>query len=257
MLSLESAGYVCFKEETVITTGGVNNEIHFNFCLARQWAIGNGYCVTSCHNATTTLRTTTSIHPYIRIMHYQASLVLYCCMLFCEGTAFHVQPSLSVRRSTNAPANHGSTASSSNTSAATSTAGSQDVLYSSSKPVKRDTAALARRDVFAISSKAIALPLALLTQNPASSSALESRNEGLCGTGLFEHFQEWRCTTIGNILDEGVSKDLKEGDTVSIDSLMGKLGVSMDDLNSMDADSSEKDAKKVKGSKGRIKDASK
>lgn len=178
-------------------------------------------------------------------------------MLFCEGTAFHVQPSVSVRQSAKAPANHGSTcctvSSSSNTSAAT-TAGSQDILYSSSKPVNRDTAAIARRDVFAISSKAIVLSLALLTQNPASSSALESRNESLCGTGLFEHFQEWRCTTIGNILDEGVSKDLKEGDTVSIDSLMGKLGVSMDDLNSMDADS-EKDAKKMKGSKGKIKDS--
>jgi len=177
-------------------------------------------------------------------------------MQFGGGTAFHVQPSFSGRQS-KAPGNHGSSTCTahSNTSAATSTAGSQDFLYSSSKPVSReDTAALARRDVFAISSKAIALSLALLTQNPASSSALESRNESLCGTGLFEHFQEWRCTSIGNILDEGVSKDLKEVETASIDSLMGRLGVSMDDLNSMDTDS-EKDAKKVKVSKGKVKDS--
>jgi hypothetical protein len=63
---------------------------------------------------------------------------------------------------------------------------------------------------------------------PASSSsssllALESRNENLCATGLFEHFQEWRCTPIGNILDEGISKNLNDGELALTDSLLGKL----------------------------------
>ena len=39
-------------------------------------------------------------------------------------------------------------------------------------------------------SAAVLLSLVLATSTPAA--ALESRNESLCSTGLFEHFQEWR-----------------------------------------------------------------
>lgn len=39
-------------------------------------------------------------------------------------------------------------------------------------------------------SAALLLSLVIATSTPAI--ALESRNESLCSTGLFEHFQEWR-----------------------------------------------------------------
>jgi hypothetical protein len=70
---------------------------------------------------------------------------------------------------------------------------------------------------------------------PKPSEALQSKNDNLCGTGFFEHFQEYRCTTIGDISDEGLSKDMNDSDKGLTDSLMGKLGVSIDDLN-MEAD---------------------
>ncbi len=65
---------------------------------------------------------------------------------------------------------------------------------------------------------------------PKPSEALQSKNDKLCGTGLFEHFQEYRCTAIGNILDEGTSKDMNNKEVGLADSLMGKLGVTTDDL---------------------------
>jgi len=55
--------------------------------------------------------------------------------------------------------------------------------------------------------------------------SLESRNENLCATGLFEHFQEWRCTPIGNILGEGIPKALDGQQVTLTDSLITKLGL--------------------------------
>lgn len=75
-----------------------------------------------------------------------------------------------------------------------------------------------------------AMTLGLPFLDPRPSNALKPKNENLCGTGLFEHFQEYRCTPIGNILDEGVSKDLTESDAGLTDSLMGKLGISSENL---------------------------
>jgi len=90
-----------------------------------------------------------------------------------------------------------------------------------------------RRDF--LSSTLALVTVAPLISQPEPAHALQSRDEKLCGTGLFEHFQEYRCTQIGNILDEGTSKDLSSAEKGSTDSLMSKLGVSVDDLN-MDTD---------------------
>jgi len=62
----------------------------------------------------------------------------------------------------------------------------------------------------------------------APATALQKRNEALCGTGFFEHYDEFRCTPIGDISDEGTSKELSVKEADISDGLMGKLGVAMD-----------------------------
>jgi len=47
----------------------------------------------------------------------------------------------------------------------------------------------------------------------------------LCGTGFFEHFNEFRCTPIGDISDEGTVKALSAKEDGISDGLLGKLGV--------------------------------
>lgn len=54
--------------------------------------------------------------------------------------------------------------------------------------------------------------------------AVKPRNEALCNTGLFENFQEYRCTPLGNIEDEGKSKALSSQEEAAADSLLSKLG---------------------------------
>ena len=179
-------------------------------------------------------------------MHQIFSLAFLLCLLFVKQqgtTAFQMLPCRSPAASPKTKNISSSTA-----------ADADGSVGNFSKSDRREATVSTRRDMVTISINAMALSLALITQNPASSSALESRNESVCGTGLFEHFQEWRCTPIGNILDEGSPKDLKEGEVTSIDSLMGKLGVSMDDLNGMEVDS-EKDGKKRKGPKEKSKES--
>jgi len=56
--------------------------------------------------------------------------------------------------------------------------------------------------------------------------ALQPRNEPLCSTGLFENFMEYKCTPIGDIQDEGFSRDLTPAEAAETDSLLTKLGVS-------------------------------
>ncbi len=64
---------------------------------------------------------------------------------------------------------------------------------------------------------------------PSPAHALKQKNEGLCGTGFFEHIYEYKCTAIGDIEDEGYSKGLSQAETGLTDSLMGKLGVDSGD----------------------------
>jgi len=60
--------------------------------------------------------------------------------------------------------------------------------------------------------------------------ALKQKNEALCGTGFFEHIYEYKCTAIGDIQDEGMSKTMSQAETGVTDSLMGKLGFDTETL---------------------------
>eukprot|EP00553_Chaetoceros_curvisetus_P000922 CAMPEP_0204629808 /NCGR_PEP_ID=MMETSP0717-20131115/18954_1 /ASSEMBLY_ACC=CAM_ASM_000666 /TAXON_ID=230516 /ORGANISM="Chaetoceros curvisetus" /LENGTH=97 /DNA_ID=CAMNT_0051646851 /DNA_START=84 /DNA_END=377 /DNA_ORIENTATION=+ len=89
-----------------------------------------------------------------------------------------------------------------------------------------------------------------MTANPSPANALQKRNEALCGTGFFEHFNEFRCTAIGDISDEGGAKRLNENESIAADSLMGKLGLSTSDIdmgetNKKDTDKQDRNSAKV------------
>jgi hypothetical protein len=66
--------------------------------------------------------------------------------------------------------------------------------------------------------------------HPSSALALKKKNEVLCGTGFFEHIYEYKCTSIGDIEDEGTSKELSRAETGVTDNLMGKFGFDTDDV---------------------------
>ena len=87
-------------------------------------------------------------------------------------------------------------------------------------------------------------PCLLLKQDAAS--ALQPRNEVLCGTGLFEHFLEYRCTPIGDIEDEGISKGLSDAEETAAESLLSKLFVG--DTTTMLPSSVVKDEKRAQSS---------
>jgi len=63
--------------------------------------------------------------------------------------------------------------------------------------------------------------LLLLAVTPAE--AVKPRNAALCDTGLFDNLMEYRCTPLGNIEDEGTSRNLSEKEESAADSLMSKL----------------------------------
>ena len=58
-----------------------------------------------------------------------------------------------------------------------------------------------------------------------SANAVTPKNEILCNTGLFENFQEYRCTSLGDISDEGKVKEIDAKEQGSMDSLLSKMGV--------------------------------
>lgn len=92
--------------------------------------------------------------------------------------------------------------------------------------------------------------LAVATAHAYPAAAVKPRNEALCSTGLFDNFMEYRCTPIGNIQDEGQSKDMTSTESASTDSLMSKLGLSNDETSSAIgiADDSTSNGKKSSGS---------
>ena len=57
----------------------------------------------------------------------------------------------------------------------------------------------------------------------APANALQSKNEALCGTGFFTNIWQYKCTEIGDIEDEGDSKELSTFEESSINSLMSKF----------------------------------
>ena len=54
-------------------------------------------------------------------------------------------------------------------------------------------------------------------------NAVEERNELLCGTGFFTNIYQYKCTEIGDIEKEGISRDLSSEELSSVSSLMEKL----------------------------------
>merc|ERR1712238_96225 len=65
---------------------------------------------------------------------------------------------------------------------------------------------------------------------PTPALALRNKNEALCSTGFFEHIYEYKCTSIGDIEDEGTSKKLGQVEINVADNLMAKLGLDTDDV---------------------------
>jgi hypothetical protein len=72
---------------------------------------------------------------------------------------------------------------------------------------------------------------------PQPATALKPRNEQLCGTGFFTNFQEYKCTEIGDISDEGRRTSLSASEEGAADSLLSKLNLGDssfdDDKNTM------------------------
>lgn len=109
--------------------------------------------------------------------------------------------------------------------------------------------AIDRRSALFQASLVAAFPISL---SPAPASALKEKNEALCGTGFFEHIYEYKCTSIGDIEDEGASKAMNQAQSDATDSLMGKLGFDTGDIvDSYDAKkkSTDKDSRKIDGTK--------
>jgi len=66
--------------------------------------------------------------------------------------------------------------------------------------------------------------------------ALQERNEALCNTGFFTNVGAWYCTDIGNIGDEGKSKELSVEAMSTVDSLMSKFDINNGDFISSNDD---------------------
>ena len=69
---------------------------------------------------------------------------------------------------------------------------------------------------------------------PTSASATKPKNEALCGTGLFTNFMPEKCTDLGDITEDGFSKELSKEESQGIDSLMSKFNL---DTNSTSPES--------------------
>ena len=100
---------------------------------------------------------------------------------------------------------------------------------SSSEPRVNVSPSINRRSF--IISPSIALSLSFVVNTPKA-EALRPKNDALCGTGFFEHIYEYKCTAIGDIEDEGSAKSLNSDEMGITDSLIGKLGVSFEDIKS-------------------------
>lgn len=77
-----------------------------------------------------------------------------------------------------------------------------------------------------------------------TSHALTAKNEALCGTGFFTNIAQYRCTDIGDISDEGKSKNLSTNQEMATDSLLSKLDLSTDDNTATDLQNQSDNTKK-------------
>mmetsp|Transcript_32553 Transcript_32553/g.65925 ORF Transcript_32553/g.65925 Transcript_32553/m.65925 type:complete len:163 (+) Transcript_32553:230-718(+) len=93
-----------------------------------------------------------------------------------------------------------------------------------------------RREIFrkvssaTAASASVLVSTAALSPNPAF--ALKPNNEALCGTGFFTNIAQYKCTDIGDISDEGRSRQMSSEEESKLDSLMGKFDLSGPDLGS-------------------------
>lgn len=98
------------------------------------------------------------------------------------------------------------------------------------------------------------ISIPFLTGLPLPAQALKERNEALCGTGFFENYNPYRCTDIGDILDEGTSSPLSQSEEAKLDSLMSKFGdITIEDDNKStrnNAASGQKDGEGTKQKRG-------
>mmetsp|Transcript_20805 Transcript_20805/g.28923 ORF Transcript_20805/g.28923 Transcript_20805/m.28923 type:complete len:158 (+) Transcript_20805:79-552(+) len=122
----------------------------------------------------------------------------------------------------------------------------KDSQYSKSQVTSQTSlkAALASRRKFVFGTAGMVFGID--TFQPDEAHALKARDEVLCGTGFFTNIAQWKCTDIGDILDEGQSKALDTKQESATDSLMSKMNLSFDD-NSSDSASNQKDSSTAVG----------
>ena len=84
---------------------------------------------------------------------------------------------------------------------------------------------------------AVLTNVGILNGGPNAASALQERNEVLCGTGFFTNIALYKCTEIGDISDEGKSRPLSTTEEGSMQSLMDKMGM---DLSVLDEEANKK-----------------
>mmetsp|Transcript_49589 Transcript_49589/g.149457 ORF Transcript_49589/g.149457 Transcript_49589/m.149457 type:complete len:164 (-) Transcript_49589:363-854(-) len=116
----------------------------------------------------------------------------------------------------------------------------------SSTPASNPSPLRSRREVIASNFRdaaALAAAIPFLAGAPLPARALKEKNDALCATGFFTNIAQYRCTDIGNILDEGKSPALTQSEEVKLDSLMAKFGeITLDDGGKVaDATSSKKE----------------
>jgi hypothetical protein len=95
------------------------------------------------------------------------------------------------------------------------------------------------------------IPAAVILKPADPSTAVTPKNELLCGTGLFENFQEYRCTSLGDISDEGKVKEIDSQEKGAMDSLLSKMGVE-DSVDQEDERKSGKDRKQKNKDPGAV-----
>lgn len=78
---------------------------------------------------------------------------------------------------------------------------------------------------------------------PMTASALQERNEALCGTGFFTNIALYKCTEIGDISDEGKPRSLSTSEQGSMQALMNKMSL---DVSVFDEDDKNNESKKGK-----------
>jgi len=129
-----------------------------------------------------------------------------------------------------------------------------EVYSLASNSGKSTTITTSRRDLLNTCIGSSAASISLLGFNSQPAFALKPNNEALCGTGFFENIYQYKCTNIGDISDEGTSRNLSSIEEDKLNSLMGKFDLGGSDFasgsDSNEIAGDEKDKGSVKGERG-------